>query len=182
MRRVDRRGSAGFTLVEVIVALAIGGGAVLLAASMLAVTSDQVRIVGERARTTDVSRGGERLVRRLVGQMRWSRSTEPLARGSSTELRFASWCDMPAGWQERCIVEIEIPPEEERGIGIRVRLSTGEELQLFTGRSVTGFLYLGRAERGGRWSDRWTDGVSLPPAIGLMVDGDTLTLRIGDRG
>lgn len=182
MQRADRYCSAGFTLIEVIVALVIGGGAVLLAGSMLAATSDQTRLVGERVRATDASRGSERLLRRLVGQMTWSKPSEPAARGSAASLRFIAWCDMPRGWEERCTVELELPADEDRTNGILVRLSTGEELRLLGGRRVTGFLYLGRVERGGRWTDRWIDGASLPPAIGVVVDGDTLTIRIGDRG
>jgi len=100
--------------------------------------------------------------------------------GRSSNLDHIRRALVPAGQSQGPGLSLEIG--EHRGLKVRVRLSTGEELQLFTGRSVTGILYLGRAERGGRWSDRWTDGASLPPAIGLLVDGDTLTLRIGDRG
>lgn len=182
MRRVDGRSVVGFTLIEVIVALVIGGGAVLLAGSMLTVTSDQTRLVGERVRATDASRGGERLLRRLVGQMTWSRPSEPAARGSAAALRFVSWCDMPRGWEERCVVEVELPESPNFSEGVMVRLSTGDELRLLAGHRVTGLLYLGRVERGGQWNDRWTDGASLPPAIGIIVDGDTLTIRIGERG
>lgn len=182
MPRVDRRRSVGFTLIEVIVALVIGGGAILLAASMLTATSDQTRFVGERVRAADASRGSERLLRRLVGQMTWSRSSEPAARGTSRSLRFVSWCDVPRGWQERCVVEVELPEAPDSSDGVTVRLSTGDDLTLLAGHRVTGLLYLGRVERGGLWNDRWTDGASLPPALGLIVDGDTLTMRIGERG
>ena len=182
MRRADRCRSVGFTLIEVIVALVIGGGAILLAASMLSATSDQTRLVGERVRAADASHGGERLLRRLVGQMTWSTSSEPAARGTATTLRFVSWCDVPRGWQERCVVAVELPDSPNFNDGVMVRLSTGDDLTLLAGHRVTGLLYLGRVERGGQWNDRWTDGASLPPAIGFIVDGDTLTIRIGERG
>lgn len=176
----DHHRTGGFSLLEVMVALTIGGSAVALAAALLVATGDQSAITAERAADANIDAVGERLVRRLVGQMEWSRTDEPPPRGTRTEARFVSSCDVPAGWQERCLVELELPRDDEGGI--IARLSTGGELRLMLGRRVTAILYLRSASHGGQWADQWIDSTTLPPAIGLEVGPDTLILRIGDRG
>lgn len=188
MKHRDSRGvpaghlRCGFTLIEVVTALAIGGIAVTLAAAMLAAVSDHTQRVADVARARDETVASERLLRRLVGQMSWSARDEPAPRGTPEALRFTTWCDVPAGWQERCIVELRVGKEGQPALGIEARLSTGETLRLLSGIEVHGFTYLVTPEHGGRWQTRWLDAASLPPIIGIVLARDTILLRTGERG
>ena len=120
--RVHRR---GFTLLEVVIALAIGALALAIAASLLSAASDHAVRVHDRAVSMDREAATERTLRRFVGQMEWSRGADQPAGGDSTMVRFTSWCDVPAGWQERCSVELSLPTRDHASAGIVARLSTG---------------------------------------------------------
>lgn len=180
MRRTERRDARGFTLLEVVVALVIGMLAILMAAALMRSAARLTDVVADRVGTVDEQGAGELRLRRLVGQMTWSEREEPARRFSPERMRFTTWCEMPTGWLERCTAELELPTG---GLGgLAARLSTGEDL-LFLGRErLTGFLYLARTERGATWVERWTDGSSLPAAVGAVTATDTLILRIGERG
>jgi hypothetical protein len=43
-------------------------------------------------------------------------------------------------------------------------------------------LYLRAADEGGDWVRNWSSLVTTPLAVGVVVDGDTAILRIGERG
>lgn len=182
MPALDARRPRGFTLIEVIVALAIGSIAILTAGALLTATSDLTLEVSARVGAKDSQEAGEAMLRRLVGQMSWPRPPEPASRFSVEAMRFVSWCDMPAGWQERCIVEIRTAAATDPDHSLSLRLSTGEHANVLADTHVIGFLYLVRAERGGAWAERWDDASSIPPAIGIVTVSDTLIIRIGNRG
>ncbi len=171
---------AGFTLLEVLVALTIGSVAVLLAASLLRTTSDQLEIVRASSLRADESANGERVLRRLVGQLRWSSADDPRPAGDANRMRFATWCDMPAGWQERCTATLVIADPADGG---GVDLTTPHDsVRLLRGMAIDGFLYLSRPEHGLRWHREWLDPGALPSALGVVTPGDTLVIRVGDRG
>lgn len=179
-----RRGTArsAFTLVEVVVTIAIGGLAVLVAAASLATASDGVATVTEMVREHDESANGERLLRRLIGQMTWTADSQSALEGGTATIRFASWCEVPSGWQERCHVELRLRPPDSAEPGVDVRTSLGESLLLMRGRDLHGFLYLESPEQGGTWRGHWAGGASLPAAVGIVRDADTLLVRTGSRG
>jgi prepilin-type N-terminal cleavage/methylation domain-containing protein len=176
--RSDQR--IGFSLLEVMIALTVGGLAVALAAALLRATADQSAMISEQARSVNTDAVGERVIRRLVGQMEWSRTGEPPPSGTRRRTQFVSWCDVATGWQERCLVELELPQEDYGGI--IARSAAGGTQRLISGRPVTAILYLVSSSGGGEWVDRWLDATSLPRAVGLEVGSDTLILRVGDRG
>lgn len=170
----------GFSLLEVMIALTVGSAAVALAAALLRATADQSAMASEQVRSVNIDAVGERVVRRLVGQMEWSRTGDPLPSGTSNRMQFVSWCDVAAGWQERCLVELELPQEGDGGV--IARSSVGGTQRLMSGRPVAAILFLVSSSGGGEWADRWLDATSLPRAVGLDVGSDTLILRVGDRG
>jgi prepilin-type N-terminal cleavage/methylation domain-containing protein len=170
----------GFSLLEVMIALTVGGVAVALAAALLRATADQSAMTSEQARSVNTDAVGERVIRRLVGQMEWSRTGDPPPSGTSRRMQFVSWCDVATGWQERCLVELELPREGYGGI--IARSSVGGAQRLMPGRPVTAIIYLVSSSGGGEWANRWLDATSLPRAVGLEVGSDTLIVRLGDRG
>lgn len=169
----------GFTLIEVVVALALGALAVALAAALTRSTADAAGRTSAHVSVAASESNGERLLRRLIGQMELSSRSDGANHGDAQFLRFTSWCDDPRGWQERCAVEMQISAPAE---GIDVFLSSGERLHLMRGRGVQSFLFLRSPEHGGRWSDRWIDRLSVPPAVGVVIAGDTLLFRVEERG
>lgn len=183
-RRRDARRSAfppgGFTLLEVIVALAVGGMVTLGAAGLLV----QLAADGERtvaaSRAADAEANGERLLRALVGGLEPSPDETPAVVGTREEAAFTSWCDVPAGWQERCSVTLSFGPVEG-GKTLVARLGAGEGLELRSGFREGSFLYLADPARGGTWLESWS-GITTPLALALLLDADTLVLRIGERG
>ena len=177
-----RHRQRGFTLLEVIVALTLGGLVVALAAATLASVTDNAEHLATDARRADRVGNGDRILRRLIGQMDWTQRGERPPRGDAGSLRFMTWCDVPGGWQERCEAELTIAAADDSLGGMIARLSTGEELRLIPGVRVGPLLYLGRPGVGADWRERWTDERAMPPAIGLVVPGDTLVLRVGERG
>ena len=43
-------------------------------------------------------------------------------------------------------------------------------------------LYLRDAAEGGAWVTSWGASVTAPQALGIVVDGDTTIVRVGERG
>lgn len=181
MRRSVDCNRTGFTLIEIVVALALAGGALLLASAILSVTSQLAGTVQVGVERADARHGSERLARRLVGQTTWPTANDPAPGGSATELRFVSGCDTPEGWQQRCIVQFD--RSETSGVtGFRLILDGRVAQQLFPADTVLEFIYLRSAAHGGTWSAQWIDPATIPVAIGIVFSRDTLILRTGERG
>jgi prepilin-type N-terminal cleavage/methylation domain-containing protein len=171
----------GFTLVEVIVALVVGAVVMLSARALLEVLGAQATRVTALGRDADADANGERLLRALIGHVDVGTGERAPFGGDQRSVRFSSWCTVPRGWQERCNAMLVID-STSRAMSVVARLSTGEVLVLLRGRRIEGFRYLVDASSGGRWFTRWDDGLLVPLAIGILVDADTMIVRIGERG
>ncbi|HET7463774.1 MAG TPA: prepilin-type N-terminal cleavage/methylation domain-containing protein [Longimicrobium sp.] len=180
MRRPDR-GPAGFTLLEVVVALAITGLVVLGARAVLARLGDDAHHLAATAADDDREANADRLLRDLLG-----RAEAPLGQagrfaGDPRVVRFDTRCDVPAGWQERCTAELGVV--EVNGVPtVGLTLSTGEAVVLRRGFGRAVLRYLYDPANGGVWVNRWSSAVSLPWAVGVEVDGELTILPIGERG
>ncbi|MGH7719760.1 MAG: type IV pilus modification PilV family protein [Steroidobacteraceae bacterium] len=184
MRRRDARrdtGRRGFTLVEVIVALAVSGVVLLGARALLSGLADHADRLVTYGRATDREANAERLLRSLVAQLEVGTADAGTFGGTEREARFTTWCDVPAGWQERCEVMLAIDTLDSRAL-LRARLSTGHDLILRRGFRAGALRYLHDADAGGMWFHVWGTGVTAPQALGVILDRDTLILRIGERG
>lgn len=181
MQRRPELPRSGFTLIELVVALVIAGGALLLASAILGVTSQLAESVRVGVEETDERRGSERLVRRLVGQTTWATKDEPAPGGSHSALRWVSYCDSPEGWPQRCIVQLALIDAPDR-LGIELILDGRVTQRLFRSDSILEFIYLRSPAHGGTWSERWTDPATIPAAVGIVFPTDTLILRTGERG
>jgi prepilin-type N-terminal cleavage/methylation domain-containing protein len=172
----------GFTLIELVVAITLSG-IVLLGAR--AVWESLARAV-DRLRTqaaADTRRAnGERLLRSLVGRLEVGTDGAEQFAGDEHATRFTTWCDMPAGWQERCNAVIGIEPDSSTGLRLVARLSTGEVVALQRGFGTGKLRYLNDPIGGGVWFRIWGHGITAPLAIGVITDGDTAIVRIGERG
>ena len=188
--RTRKRTRRGFTLLEVIVAIAVGSLVVLGARAMLVVVADGGEATRKAAREADQAANAERVLRRLVADLEVGTAESARFAGAPSEARFSTWCPAAGGWIERCRATLAIETDAD-GVGLVATLSavdgsTGDRLELRSGLDDAQLLYLSDAALGGRWFRVWGEGITAPLAIGLVTDSagraDTTILRIGERG
>ena len=190
MPRSDR---AGFTVVELMVAMTVGGmvilGGRLLVEQLARTAEDTVRA----AASMDAVANAERMLRSLASRIEVGTDAAERFAGEPQETRFSSWCDVPGGWQERCTVTLALTRAGEgadsatmASLALVASLSTGERVTLRhdVRRGVIGYLNDGRT--GGQWIRSWGASITAPRAVVVLMDLgtrlDTLVLRIGERG
>jgi prepilin-type N-terminal cleavage/methylation domain-containing protein len=166
----------GFTVFELIVALTVSAFALLGARALLETIAASAVHIQSAALAADRDANRERLLRALVGRLEVGDSTATFV-GDEHAAQFTSWCDVPAGWQERCTVTLATDTA-----GLVAILSTGERILFRRGFRVGALRYLNNPAGGGEWFRIWTRQLTAPLAIGVIVDGDTTILRIGERG
>jgi prepilin-type N-terminal cleavage/methylation domain-containing protein len=177
----------GFTLLEVLVALAIGGVAVLGARMLLEAVSDHGVRVAAAARQADVESNMDLMLRSTLARVSTDRDSAARFDGTPTEARFPTMCDVPAGWQERCDGRLVVESSGPAGqVSVALELSTGEKLELRRELASASFAYLATAADGGRWVASWREAITPPPAIALIfrrddARTDTTIVRIGSR-
>lgn len=175
------RTQRGFTLIETVVALAIAG-LVLLAARGIGeqVTAVAARIVARREAVDSVATAMLRL-RALLEQVEVGATNNETFEGSASELRFTSWCQTAAGWQERCVVRLSF---RERDAAVVLEATTnGREITvLHADGGPLGFAFLRRSAEGDVWLPRWDASLLVPLALLVALGRDTMLLRIGERG
>jgi prepilin-type N-terminal cleavage/methylation domain-containing protein len=176
----------GFTLFEVIVALTITSLLLLGARAIFEQLADGAEQVVRAAAAGDAQANGDRLLRDLVERI----EVEPgdttgvgahAFMGEAGGARFWTWCDVPAGWQERCHVTLGLLAERSDTVLV-VAIDGGEVLPIRRHLYRGNLAYLLDAGNGGQWSRRWESVITPPLAIGVLSPADTLLLRIGDRG
>lgn len=179
MRRPDR---GGFTLLEVMVALVIAAVVAVGARAVLVRLADDADRVTAAAAEADRAANAERTVRTAVDRLEQSMPDSVRFRGGPRAARFVTWCDVPAGWQERCDATLGIVALDG-GDALALTLSTGEMVALRRGLPRARLRYLRDAGGGGAWADAWDSDVTTPLAIGLFVEDEPPTIfRIGERG
>ena len=170
---------SGFTLFEVVVALAIGGVVLASAAALLNGLADIGERIVRSGAAWDRDANADRLLLELVASAEPGIGEEPGITGDARSARFTTWCDDPAGWKVRCEAEIAFV-EEARGLALVARVSNGEPIRLRSGLAVGRILYL--PSLGGRdWTDSWQS-IVMPVALAFELDTRTILAPIGDRG
>jgi prepilin-type N-terminal cleavage/methylation domain-containing protein len=179
---VSRR--SGFTLVELLVALAVGGVAILGARSVLGALADHADRVSDAAASADRDANGERTLRALLGSLEIGTAKDVTFGGDEREARFRSWCASPSGWQERCTVRLGVvTADSATGASILTGvLAGGESVTLMRDSLAMRLRYLRDAANGGTWFRSWGAGITAPVAIGIIRSRDTIIVRVGERG
>ena len=177
----SRPARGGFTLIEVMVALVLSAIVLLGARAMLGEVGDDTLRIAAQARKLDADANGERTLRALVSELELGASDSTQLSGDPRRANFASWCDVPAGWKERCAVSLII---ERRADGDALVIQTSRSAALVVRERVrAGSLrYLSTVGGGGEWIRIWGAGITAPLAIGIILDADTLIVPIGERG
>ena len=179
MRHPD--GRAGFTLVEILVAMVIASMAMLAARSLVEELGDGAARIVRHARDSDEEANAEHLLRELAHRLEVGTDDSSRFAGRERIARFTSWCEVARGWLERCRVTLAVDTHGRQPV-LAASLSTGEVLVLRRDFALAELRYLADAGGGGRWFRTWEEGVTAPLAIGVIVGLDTLILRIGERG
>lgn len=178
-----RRKTLGFTLMELVVAMTLSGIVLLGARSLWESVAGSIDRLRARAIVVDRDANGERLLRSLVGRLEVGTDQSREFAGDESHAIFTTWCDVPAGWQERCGAVIGIEPDSDgRSLRLVAHLSTGEFITLDRGFTNGKLRYLNDPVSGGVWFRVWGHGITAPLAIGVITDGDTAIVRIGGRG
>jgi prepilin-type N-terminal cleavage/methylation domain-containing protein len=175
------RDRAGFTLIEVVVALAVAALVLLGARVMLGQLADGAERIAGAAVEADREAGAEALLRRVADRLETSVEEEHRFRGEPHAARFRTWCEVPDGWLEACTASLGIV-RVESGNALVLSLSTGEIVPLRRGFDTAHILYLYDAADGGTWIPSWGTAITAPLALWLVVDRDTTIVRIGRRG
>lgn len=174
-----RRG--GFTLIEVIVAMTISAMILVGARSMLGEVGDDALRITLDAEIQDRDANAERSFRALVSRIELGTGSGSEFAGDPSRASFSTWCDVPAGWVERCRATISVEGAEGK-LSIVARPSIGAPIVLRGGLRAGALRYLLSADGGGSWLTVWGAGITAPLAIGVIAGSDTLIVPIGDRG
>ncbi|MBW3571953.1 MAG: prepilin-type N-terminal cleavage/methylation domain-containing protein [Gemmatimonadetes bacterium] len=183
VRPPRRQRRAGFTLVEVMVAVVVIGVVLVGARAMLGQIADDADRIAGAAAQADREGNAEALLRAVAGRLEVAPVPGGDARfeGQPEGARFHSWCEVPDGWLERCRASVGFIPLDD-GPALVLGLSTGEVVPLRRRIASGEILYLRDASDGGAWMRSWGASITPPVALGIVVDGDTSIIRIGERG
>jgi prepilin-type N-terminal cleavage/methylation domain-containing protein len=182
MRPGPEAARGGFTLLEVMVALVLTALVAVGARMILERMGDDADRITAASADGDRDANAERAVRALVARLEQSTPDEVRFRGGRDAARFTTWCDVAAGWQERCQASLGLVTLDG-GSALVLTLSTGEVIPVRRAMPAARLRYLRDPGGGGSWSDAWDSDVTTPLAIGVFVEGEDVTiLRIGERG
>jgi prepilin-type N-terminal cleavage/methylation domain-containing protein len=153
------RGRHGFTLIEVMVALAVAGIVMVAAHQIFTGVADGARAVAAARESLD----------RSANARRWLKATflslEPPFEGRPNRASFTSWQLVPGGWFEK--QPTQLVRESSHFLG-----ATGAEpLQLADGVSDVAFDYLLDPGADAKWVREWISPVSAPLAVRLRIAG-----------
>ena len=166
----------GFTLVELMAALSLTGLVLLGAQAMLSQLGDaRDRSQADVARAAREA-NGVALLRDLVLRVERAPDTLEALVGDRSGVWFLSRCDVPAGWQERCVVTLAL---EQAIDSTRLMLESPVPRLMLARLSRDAELRYVDADR--EWLTIWRRQLQLPVAIAVVGKMDTLVLRVGVR-
>ncbi len=169
----------GFTLIEVMVAMAIAGVVIVGAHRIFTGVADGARAVAAARASLD----------RSANARRWLKATflslEPPFEGRANRASFTSWQPVPGGWFEP--KPTQLSQDGSRFLGV----TEAEKLQLADSVSDVAFDYLLDPGADTKWVREWISPVSAPLAVRLRIAGcgrrdaacvDTLLFLVKERG
>lgn len=174
------RPAAGFTLMELVVALAVSGLLLLGLQALVALVGDTSRRAVAEARWADAESNQERTTRELFLQTGPEVSPGSRFAGTPDSVAFTSSCPVAGGWFERCAVMVTIQSEDTLTV-VRVASSAGSFV-LLRAPGLFEFGYLRDPSGEGLWLRRWAVAIAPPLAVRLLGPDRELIFRVGERG
>jgi hypothetical protein len=141
--------------------------------------ANDARNVARAAQRDDREANAERVLRATVAALEVTGGQTQSFTGDAQTARFTSWCDSPGGWQERCAATLAL--KDSAAPGLVLTLANGMAVRVREGFKHGELRYLSDAHDGGTWTPRWASGFTVPLAVGVVLDSDTLILRVGER-
>lgn len=179
---IARAARRGFTLIELMASLALAGLSVVTVA-LLVTQLDVTRHVIERASShADASANGARLLREIVERAEVGVDSTRQFAGDPQSFVMPTWCDVPGGWLERCMVRVAL---DHRGdsTAVDAQFDNNVQLELVALPGSVALVYLGTGLGRVAWVSSWGRGIVPPIAVGFVRQGgDTSIVRVGDRG
>lgn len=175
VRAKGLRARRGITVLELIVALLVGTIAIAGARAVASAVHDLGTRLDAVHRETSSAFEGERTWRRLVLASEAGRDRDATFAGDARFARFDSWCAVPGGWGERCVVTgmLSLTPSGD-SLHLILSSSTGDLLTLGQFPGPGKFLYLDDAAHGGAWIGEWAHGPTAPVAVAIASATDTI--------
>lgn len=173
----------GFTLLELVVALSIAALALGIAGAALKLALDGVSYLQRSLARTEDRLLTDDFLRRVTSRVDPTSAEQPSVLGGASWVRLRTWCDASGGWLEQCVVDL-IVTQHAGPMSLDAVVDGGNRSPVWHAHpgEYVGFIFLRDAYAGGSWSGTWNSVARLPQAIGLIRGGDTLLLRIGERG
>jgi prepilin-type N-terminal cleavage/methylation domain-containing protein len=172
----------GFTLIEVMVSLAVGAAAVLVVGAVARAVTMAHRTLEASRRALDHRAVGLRTMSLLLEAADVGLGGADPFTGDQHEVRFTAWAQVPEGWTERGKVRLVV-----KDTVLCAETASGST-PLVTPVHAVRFSYLARTgpERG--WTDGWASALSVPAAVRVILGfgtdrpPDTVLVFLGDRG
>jgi prepilin-type N-terminal cleavage/methylation domain-containing protein len=175
------RRRAGFTLIEVMVALTVAGLVVLMAQRIFGATADGVAAVRESRARLDREANAHRWLASAFLSLEVGLEGSAPFEGSPRGMTFTSRLAAEHGWAERSKVSLGI--EDARFIALT---GNGSRLVLSSGAAEVAFDYLLEPGADARWVGTWSSPASAPLAVRVRVSRagtvDTALFLIRGRG
>lgn len=176
----DRPRRRGFTLIEVSLALAISGLAILGGMLLLDQLDDSARRIAILASRAASDGNGGRLLQRLLLDATAITDSSLALRGDEHSVQLSTTCDAPAGWKEPCRISLTI---DQRNDSSTISAASPGQPPVRL-RSLLGdveFRYRDVTHSDSLWLRRWTSSSLYPPAIAVTNGRDTIVLLVGAR-
>jgi prepilin-type N-terminal cleavage/methylation domain-containing protein len=178
----ERPRAPGFTLIEVMVAMVIGGMAVAGAAALLSALGDRAQAIVHAGAQVDADANAELMLRGVVANLDLSRDTTSSFAGDPNNATFRSWCDTPAGWLDHCSVRLLFGRQGDAAVlRMEVKGAYSSTIDLRSGFRRGRLRYLVEVDRRSTWVDTWSQ-VGVPTAVAVIIDADTLLLPVSSSG
>ncbi len=175
------RSRAGFTMIELMVALA--AGALLLAALfglVTAVIDSGSRLVAQR-RVAEQSRQGDRWLRSVIASTSVGRPGDAQYGGGPESASFTTMLPTAYGWHEARAVTLGA-----EGDSLLLSVAGAEPIVLRRGVRALALDYLLEPGANAKWVRQWSSPVSAPLAVRVRIEMetevDTALYLIGPRG
>ena len=160
MKRAAQSARRGFTLIEVMVALALAGTVALLAHRLFGVVLEGSRKLGIEVRALDREQNAARLLSSMFLSTAVGTDGDTPFEGHSDRVRFSAWTESEEGWFERREIAVSLV-----GARLQAEISPGESVVLGDSVQALAVDYLLELGAGSRWVAEWISPVTAPLAV-----------------
>lgn len=178
---LQRRGTMGFTLVEVLLALSLGSLVVLFAHRLFTGVADGARRLAEARQALDRESNARRWLAEAFGSLEVGGTSGSFV-GQEHLVQFGGWQLTAAGWPARTRVSLAAV-----GGALVARIAGRDPIVLADSVRTVTFDYLLDPGANTAWVKEWISPVSAPLSVRMRIARaagivDTLLLILGPRG